>query len=568
MAAENPDPIDPTLYLNRWIALVRGRVVGVGLTKAQAYRAAMQVRAKDKPLLRFVDAEGQVKTVDPDQLDLPGWVADQPLLSNVIKILQTHQIEAFLVGGAVRDLLLGRETIVDLDFALPGNGLNAAKIVANAMKAAYYPLDPERGTGRVVYEIEGPHGVEKNHLDFATFRGADLRADLTDRDFTINAMALRLSDPPELIDPLQGQHDLRQKTIRVAADSAFQDDPVRILRAVRQAAQFEFDLEPHTQQLLQAAAATMPTISGERQRDELLKLLNTPRPGPAMQALHQFEVLPHLLPEVATLAGVTQSPPHHLDVWEHTLAALTAWTNLAAAGFSNVAPELRAAVQQYFDEALAGEMTRRSLMPLALLLHDSGKPLTRTEELTPDGGSLRIRFLGHEQKSTELARAVMHRFHFSSQAISFVTTVVAHHMRPLSLAQAGSLSRRAIYRFFRDSKRGGSAAGPATVLHAWADHLATYPTGQGQQAGQALSQVVDTLLTAFFARQNEMIEPPPLLTGRDLIKMLALSEGRLIGLLLNRLKEAQAVGQVTDQAEALAFVEADPDFVRHRAGQP
>ncbi|MCB0156298.1 MAG: CCA tRNA nucleotidyltransferase, partial [Anaerolineae bacterium] len=378
----------------------------------------------------------------------------------------------------------------------------------------------------------------------------------------INAIALRLSDPPELIDPLQGQHDLRLGIVRAAAETTFVHDPVRILRAVRQASELNFAIEPHTEQLLQAAVTELPTVSPERQRDELLKLLNTPQPGAALHRLHRLAVLPQLLPEVAALVGVTQSPPHHLDVFDHTTKALTVWAGWVQAGFPPLPTELRAGLEMYLAERVAGELTIQTLLPLAILLHDTGKALTRQEEQTADGS--RIRFLGHEQKSAEIAQAVLHRFRLSGQATSFVKTVVAQHMRPLSLAQAGKVSRRAIYRFYRDCQARGTAAGVAVVLHAWVDHLATYPDNEGEAAGQTLQTVVKTLLTAYFSRPAEMIDPPPLLTGHDLITMLNLTEGPLIGMLLDRLKEAQATGQVNNKAQAVAFIEADPDFSQYR----
>jgi poly(A) polymerase len=495
-----------------------------------------------------------------------GRLNNHPLLHKVVKISQARQIEIYLVGGAVRDLLLGREAIVDLDFVVPGDGLAVARQVANALNAAFYPLDSERGTGRVVYDTPDTFGPKKRYLDFATFRGPTLLADLADRDFTINAMALSLTDPPQLIDPLQGQRDLEMGQIQAASDAAFKHDPVRVLRAVRLAAEFNFSIEAKTKQLLRQATSGLAAVSPERQRDELLKLLNTPAPAQAIQALRHLKVLPHILPEVEAMIGVIQSPPHYLGVFDHTIAALAAWTKMQQAGFPDIANNLQHKVKQYLDEPLAGNVTQQTLAPLALLLHDTGKPLTCTQESQDDSGYTKIHFLGHAPESAKITNQVMHRLHFSGQAISFVTTVVTHHMRPLLLAQGGKVSRRAIYRLFRDTAGGGYQAGVAVALHALADHRATYPPGQGQAEEQTLLEVINKLVAAYFEQRDRVIEPPPLLTGRDLIDELGLTQGRLIGLLLNRLQEAQATGQVQTRAEALAFIKADPDFVKHKEG--
>lgn len=572
--AETQDPIrqlDLTPYHNRWIALVRGRVVGVGLTAEQAQQAAKRVRPKEKAQVVFVDEDGDIgRTVERlSAKQAKSWLHKHPLLQEVVQILRAHHLEAYLVGGAVRDLLLGREDIVDLDFAVPGDGLTVARQVADALGAAYYPLDAERGTGRVVLDVgsaksamhfgSASHLKTKTYLDFASLRGSDLLADLADRDFTINAIALSLGDPPQLLDPLQGQVDLAQKQIRAAEATAFQHDPVRVLRAVRQAIELDFVIQAQTEQSLREAAPGLPSVSPERRRDELLKLLNTSAPGRAMQKLRQLEVLPHILPEIEPMIGVSQGAPHHLDVFDHTTAALDAWAELARTGFSLLAAKLRAKVEEQLNEPLAGNLTQQTLLPLAVLLHDAGKPSTRTEE---DDG--KIRFFGHEQVSAKIARRMMQHFRFSSQATDFVETVVAQHMRPLWLAAEPQVSRRAIYRFFRDTQGSTFQAGVAVALHALADRQATYPPGQGQDEWQKLLAVVTKLVTAYFEQRDQVIDPPPLLTGRDLMEKFGLAEGRFIGVLLNRLKEAQAVGDVVDKATALAFIEADPDFANQK----
>jgi len=489
-----------------------------------------------------------------------GWLDQHPLLRGVINILQSQQIEAYLVGGAVRDLLLSRDSTVDLDFAVPGDGLAVARQVANIMEAAVYPLDAERGTGRVVIDRPETFGVQKTYLDFASLRGETLEADLHDRDFTVNAMALSVTDPPRLIDPCAGRRDLEAKMIRAVSAVAFQHDPVRVLRAVRQAVELGFSIEAETEYYLMQAAAGLVSVSWERQRDELVKLLNSPRPGQAIELLRRFGLLPYILPEVKAMVGVSQSAPHYLDVFEHTRLALDIWADMQSE-LADVPAKAQAGVRAYLNEDLSGNLTPQLLLPLALLWHDTGKPLTRTIN---GEAQERIRFLGHEAESAKMAHSRMKRLHFSNQAIGFVEKIVLHHMRPLLLANEGKLSRRAIYRLFRDSGSSNFQAGVAVALHALADHRATYPPGQGQAEEERLLGVVQTLIMAFFEQRERVIDPPPLLKGRDLIDRFNLREGRLMGLLLNRLKEAQAAGQVQTEAEAVAFIEADQDFMAYQ----
>ena len=544
-------------YANCWVAVVQNRVVGVGSSREQAYRAAKQVRPKDKSHLLFINSQGQPLQMTASE---QAWVSRHNLLQQTVNILQARKIEAYLVGGAVRDFLLGRVNIVDLDFALPDNGLAVARQVANALNAAFYPLDSERGTGRVVCNDPTSPNQPKVYLDFATYRGSSLEDDLADRDFTINAIALSLNVEPQLVDPLNGRRDLEAGIIKMASGSAFQRDPVRVLRAVRQATDFGFSIETNTANAIRQAASLLPIISPERQRDELLKLLNTPKPGTAVRQLHHLNVLPHILPEAEAMAGVSQSSPHYLDVFEHTCTAMDMWVKMVQANWPNIPNPLRDKVAQYLDTTLAGNLSLKMLMPLALLLHDTGKPHTRTE--TIEDGQTKVRFLGHEKESAKISRQVVNRLRLSGQAADFVETVVAQHMRPHYLAATGKkISRRATYRFFRSTGGGIYEAGVAVALHALADQQATCPPNEGQAQEQALLNVAYHLINAFFEQYEQVVDPPPLLTGRDLIEMGVL-QGKLIGLLLAQLKEAQASGEITTREEAIAFTRGIPDFAQ------
>ncbi len=565
MSGPDFSKIDTTLYRNNWVAVVRGRVIGVGRSFAQAYRAAKQIRPKDTPQIYFIDAGGHPKAAGTETMMLnfkpENWLKTHALFRKTVDILRARQTEAYLVGGAVRDFLLGRENIIDLDYVIPGDGLAVARHVADILGAAFYPLDAERGTGRVVCHATETDSPSRFYLDFASFRGEDLGTDLLDRDFTVNAIALNLDKTLQLVDPAKGGDDLKTGQIRAVSRSSFRRDPVRVLRAVRQAIDYGFSVENETAQLVRQAAGMLPLISPERQRDELLKLLNTPTPGTAIQMLHQLEVLPHILPEVAAMVSVTQSPPHHLDVFDHTTAAMDIWAEMSRNNWPDVPEPLATRGSEYLKEKLAGELSPAKLMPLALLLHDTGKPLTRTEE-EAGASEKRVRFIGHEKESAPIARSVAGRLRLSRQAGDFVETVVQNHMRPLLLSKEKKISRRAVYRFFRDTAGPGFQAGVAVALHALADHRAMFPPGQGHAEEQALLRSIACLITAYFEKRDQVVAPPPLLTGRDLIDDLGVRPGKLVGQLLSRLKEAQAAGQVLDRTGALAFVQSDLDFIR------
>ncbi len=287
-------------YSGRWVALVRGRIVAQGGTPEQALRASLSSRYKEKPEIIF--------------MSLP--FALPPLIDRIKDALPPEQ-EIYLVGGAVRDLLTSRLS-PDLDFALPSNGIALARKVANTLNADFLPLDDERDTGRVV--VTNEDGT-RTFLDFATYRGANLEEDLRARDFTINALAFNLRDNT-ILDPLNGANDIRAKLIRACSPTAMSEDPVRILRAVRQAAAFGYKIDKPTREWMKQSTDQLGRISAERLRDEVFKILQGPKPDASIRALEMLGVLQQLMPELLRMKGVEQSPPHIHDVWTHTLTVL------------------------------------------------------------------------------------------------------------------------------------------------------------------------------------------------------------------------------------------------------
>jgi putative nucleotidyltransferase with HDIG domain len=538
-------PLDPLdAYAGRWIARIRERIVGHGGTPQQALQAAQAARRKETPELLYVPTANALRF--------------SPILDRVQAALPEGQ-ELYLVGGAVRDALMGAQS-KDLDFAVPRDALKLARKLADKLEGAYYRLDDEHPTGRVVLvEDDGT----RYELDFAEFRGADIDADLRGRDLTINAMAVHVARPEELLDPLGGLNDLFNKQVRHCASGSFTDDPVRTLRAVRFAAAHTFKIEPETRALIKAAAPLLQEVSSERVRDELFKILNGPMPHTAIHALDLLGLLRQVLPELADLRGVTQSAPHISDVWTHSLHTLenlldllnmldenytgsdegTLVSGMVALRIGRYRKEIHAHLRQ----PLNVERPYLPLFLLAALYHDSGKP--HTKEAEQDG---RIRFIEHERVGAELAEARGMLLHLSNPEIDRLTTIVKFHMRPHFLRMAGDLpSRRAVYRFFRDT----GAAGVDICLLSLADLLAIYGHTLDEDTLEKHMDVLRVLLEAYFERREEQVHPPAIIDGNDLMREFDLSPGPQIGELLELVREAQVEGLVKTKGDAYQWVE-------------
>lgn len=551
MTNRGSDPNNYSAYAGRWIALLRGRVIGQGGTPGQALQAAKATRFKENPEILYV----------PTTNTLPfNTLLDQ------IRLALPSDLPIYLVGGAVRDALLNRPTH-DLDFVLDGDGNQIARRVANALQVPFFPLDEARGTGRVVLphpNSDPSRPGERYFMDFASFRGADLESDLRARDFTINAMAVDIRTPQQLLDPTGGAADLLAKRLRACSPTSLQDDPLRILRAVRLATTFNLQIVPETRQLMREAVNSLENVSPERKRDEILRILGGDQVATALRALDLLGVLPHLFPELSALKGVTQSPPHVEDVWNHTLQTvqhlekvLDLLGNLThdpdSAGSLNVGlmvlrlGRYRQQIHAHLQTPVSPDRPWQGLLFLAALYHDVGKPATRQVE-----ESGRIRFFGHEQAGADVFVRRAQALPLSNPEISRLKNVIRHHMRPHLLAQVDKLpTRRAIYRFFRDT----GEAGVDICLLALADVLATYGTTLTQDTWNHYLDILRELLEAWWEKPEESVSPPVLVNGHDLMEKFKLSPGPEIGQILEMIREAQADGQITTQPQAFGLVE-------------
>jgi putative nucleotidyltransferase with HDIG domain len=475
---------------------------------------------------------------------------NSPLVDTVKQICAERGIRAWLVGGAVRDLLLGR-AVHDWDVAVERDAIRLARATADRLNADVYVLDADLDVARVL--------VGDTMIDFARLRDADLDQDLAGRDFTINALAIDLGQPDRVIDRFNGLADLEEGVIRAIGETSFTSDPVRLLRAVRQSASLVMAIDPQTAAWIKTHAALIANAPVERVRDELSKLLAEGDAADNLLLLDGCDLLPYLLPEVIALKGVTQSRPHHWDVYEHTRRVIdtlellgTRWLGFDQSDESAlmlpVIPDfvwdsLFLNLPEYSD-ALRAHLRvddRWLLLKWTALLHDIGKPPTKTVE---DSG--RTRFFGHEDLGAQLAAERLRTLRFSNDEIERVTGIIGGHMRPHWLAEA-PLTRRAMYRFFRDTKD----YGVDILLLSMADHLATHGPDTDLHRWVERLGLIGQMFDVYFSKHEEVVAPPPLVNGNDIMRELGLPPGRQIGAILEAIREAQASGEVASREEAL-----------------
>ncbi|MFO7545748.1 MAG: HD domain-containing protein [Trueperaceae bacterium] len=410
-----------------------------------------------------------------------------------------------LVGGAVRDLLLGASPR-DLDW-LVEDPESTAREVAAAVGGSFFALDTARGHWRVVRDDRS--------FDFAPPRSGEAVSatdDLRARDLTINAMALRRDGA--LLDPCGGLDDLRAKRVRMTSPEAMAADAVRPLRAVRFAATLGFTMEARTDSLVRELAALQAREPSrlpawERVRDELSAMMASPRAALAFALLDDVGLLDVYLPELARCRGVQQGGLHHTDVLGHAIEAL--------------------------HQLLRGFPDADAALRWATLLHDVGKPDTAERV-----AARRWTFYGHDARGRDLTLAALRRLRFPSDMAARAGGLVRYHMLPLPRDERGA--RRFVHRR-RDLL-------PDLLKLMIADREAArgpLATAAGRRAyREALGQVL--------AMMAETPAPNPLLTGMDVMELLGLAPGPRVGEALRLVAEAVAVGDVVDRAGAEALL--------------
>ncbi len=487
------------------------------------------------------------------------------ILTSLSDFIAKSDIQAYLVGGMVRDWLLKRET-ADIDIAVKADALEIASRVADMMGGRYVPLDKVNRVGRVVLpDRETAPAGGPWQIDFSTIEG-NIGADLARRDFAMDAMAIDLrhiinppdtflkempTRSPEIIDPFNGWDDLRHGVVRVVAESIFADDAVRLLRAVRLAAELGFSLDERTEALIKRDHHLVTGVAGERVREELLRLLALPQARSILGSLDELGLLTAIIPELAEVKSVAQPKEHFWDVFQHSLETVAAVDFLLRKGsWGYTSDEILATVpwspqlSRHFDLEVNHGSTRGMLIRLAALLHDIAKPQTKSIE-----ASGRMRFLGHAGEGAAMVVDILERLRFSTRETKLVELMVKHHLRPGQLSRDGLPTHRVIYRYFRDT----GDTGIDTIFLNLADFLAARGPTLDVAQWQEHARVVAYVLAQRFQEKNRVILPK-LVGGHDLINILGMSPGPGMGEALEAVREAQAVGEVTTREAALAYI--------------
>jgi poly(A) polymerase len=441
--------------------------------------------------------------------------------------------DAWIVGGALRDELLGRP-VRDVDVAVAGDPAALARALGDEVRGPVFRLSEAFGAWRVIDRRNG------QVWDFSPLQGETIEEDLGKRDFTVNAMA-RPREGGDLIDPLGGRADLESRTLRVLGPEAYERDGLRPLRLARFAAELGFEPDPETERLTAEAAPGVGRAAGERVFGELRRLVIADGALHGIGLADRLGLLRAVLPEVAELHDVEQSQYHHLDVYDHTLEVLAKQIELEGRLHAVFGARDAVRVRRVLAEPLADELTRAQALRFGALLHDIGKPATR--DTTPEG---RVTFIGHDRLGERMVRSICRRLRTSERLARFLEGLTRHHLALGFLVHEGPLDRRRVYQYLAHT----SPVEVEVTLLSCADRLAT----GGRRAEEATEAHLDLARELMGAALDWREQGPPAvpIRGDELARELGIEPGPELGRLLRQLEEAAYAGEATTRDEAVA----------------
>lgn len=466
---------------------------------------------------------------DPEILSLTA-----PILKRIGALADERGVEAYVVGGYVRDLILGRE-VKDIDIVVVGNGIDFAKEVSTALGLKNIVLYEKFGTAMLpldggIIEFVGARR-ESYHQSSRNpdVEGGGLADDLARRDFTINTLAasLNASRFGEVLDPFNGKADIGRKILRtpLAPAQTFDDDPLRMMRAVRFAAQLGFSIDGETFEAITTMKDRLPIVSQERITDEFLKLLKSDRPSLGLKLMFESGLMQLVLPEIADMAGVDQRDDagvrpddgrkyYHKDVFLHTLKVVD---NISA-------------------------VTDNLWLRFTALVHDIAKPRTKAFR-----EGIGWSFYGHEEIGARMQKGIFHRLRLPLEHLPYIEKLVRLHLRPMALVDDG-VTDSAVRRLLFEA---GNEVDDLMIL-CRADITSKNPALVAQYTAN---------YDRVYAKMKEVEEKDrmrnwqPPLKGDEIMKVCGLAPGPIVGKLKSAIEDAILDGKIpNDHDAALEFL--------------
>lgn len=459
-------------------------------------------------------------------------IRNDEILNNIASFFPN---KIYLVGGSVRDCLMGKDTY-DRDLIVTDEdaGIFSQK-VAEFFGGKFIPLDVENHIYRVVLSDK------LNYLDITNPVENSMEKDIKRRDLTINAVAVDIKNC-EILDLVGGLNDIKNQVLKGIEDENFVDDPLRILRVFRFYSLLGFEIDEHLLSIVTKYSYLIEKPAKERIEYELMKLFSGKYADLSLLKMDECGILEKLFPIVKELKQVPPNAHHHLDLFHHSIETIKQVQLLYDAS----QPE----VKSHMDKVDFGGFSRLAHLKLACFMHDIGKFSTWTIE--EDTG--RHRFIKHDDVGSKLAKPILKKMCFSNKQIEYITLMIKKHMYPTMVVQAPELTDKVMMRFVRKMEEDAID----NILIAQADRL----SARGPEiTDEIVNENISALnkLLQFYLKAQETLKPlPKLLNGNEVMKILNISPSPKLGQIINALNEAQINGDIITKEDAISFVKNYP----------
>jgi tRNA nucleotidyltransferase/poly(A) polymerase len=449
-------------------------------------------------------------------------IKEDEFLSLIGSIADKHKVQLYVIGGYVRDILLGIET-QDTDFA-----------VLKGKSAFYKELEKQLHHHVITFRKKGIINrrilAGERVFDFVDASKKGLNNEISRRDFTINSISYFLNKK-KLSDPQNGIQDLKRKIIRRNKKSVFRSDPLRMMRAIRLICEKDgFTIDEETLHQIKSSPENINKVSKERVKEELDKVLLTSRGSKGISILYETGILKHLIPEITPLEDFAQGSRHRYDALQHTLKAL-----FHADDFPKICKQLGLKYSLTDNQVL--------LLKYSLLFHDIAKPQTFSKD---ESGN--VHFYHHERVSSLVASRIMKRLKFSKRFIHDVKVLIELHLRPHLLAET-KVTDKALLRLVRES----AEMTEIMALHALADALATEGKSTSPKITR-LKKLLKKLLEKYDDMKIQISAPAKLISGDDVMNILGYTQGPQVGKVLKKIEDLHLSGAISSREEALKYI--------------
>jgi poly(A) polymerase len=474
-------------------------------------------------------------------------------LEKLKKIRLIRNDKVYIVGGWLRDLYLNKAGR-DLDLIVKENPRRLAGEICRSFNGRIVVLDDINKVFRIVLR----ENRELDYIDAAKFKGPSIVADLKMRDFTVNSFAAPLNCDDfkkNVIDPCAGISDVKKGVIRMVSSNTFKDDPLRMLRAFRFAGELGFRIDDRTFKSLKNNRKRIIKSAPERIRDELFKIFGIPDSSKWIKKIDESGVLDILFPEIIRMKRSARKFYFHPSgLWQHAVETLMSFEEILK-NINALFPGCSGKVLNHLEQPLSSGITRKTLLKLICLMHDTAKPKCAKKV------GARMRFLGHDSEGAKMLSHVLRRLRAGKKEIKTAKVLIEHHMRPISLGQSAVLTQRAIYRLFRDMEDNL----PDLMLLALSDCYSYRKLKVKKTVElEKIKKMAGKLMSAYFEKKEKK-PVKKIIDGHIILDNFPLEPGPLIGSLLKEINELQAIGRLKTTKNALEYIKSRLTRLKKRA---